>query len=156
MSTKRHYREYALTMKSEECEICGATENVVVHHIDGDRSNNSLDNLAPVCQEHHAKIHFAHDGVEEYTEKLPEELIRRPDRSVKERKAVSMNADAFQALSEFKREDESWSDFGWRMVSVLESGNGVQNDQPGKRTDEIADEIAEKTVDKMSQRLSLD
>lgn len=43
------------------CEICKSDRFLVVHHVDGDRKNNSQDNLIKVCRRCHAKIH----GLEE-------------------------------------------------------------------------------------------
>lgn len=65
------YRDLCFAEKGRECIICGATEDIVVHHIDGDRSNNSLSNLMPVCWSCHFSIHSGAEGYEEYTEKLP-------------------------------------------------------------------------------------
>lgn len=63
------YRERAIEKHGECCQVCGGTENVVVHHIDGDRSNNSIDNLVPLCSNHHDDVHAGYDTV-------PEEWIR--------------------------------------------------------------------------------
>lgn len=39
------------------CEICGTTESLVVHHIDENRGNNSLDNLITLCNKCHQQVH---------------------------------------------------------------------------------------------------
>lgn len=49
----------ALIMKRTECEKCGKTGRLDVHHIDGDYTNNSIDNLLVVCRSCHLKIHRA-------------------------------------------------------------------------------------------------
>lgn len=87
------YRPKCLAEKGEQCaiETCDAEENIQVHHIDGDRTNNTLENLIPVCKECHWKIHSEDkDELNEWTERLlpPEErghLIRRK-KLLKERK----------------------------------------------------------------------
>lgn len=72
------YRKRCLNAKGVTCELCplgeapDAPEDVIVHHIDGDRSNDDLDNLLPVCQSCHAKIHHGSSGYEELFEKLPD------------------------------------------------------------------------------------
>lgn len=56
-----NYRKNALEFKSHKCEICNYNENVaalVVHHIDRDRNNNSLDNLLVLCANCHAIEHY--------------------------------------------------------------------------------------------------
>ena len=48
------YRKMLLASgRVQECEVCKATENLHVHHIDGDHSNNVLENLTWVCVKCH-------------------------------------------------------------------------------------------------------
>jgi hypothetical protein len=49
------YRERALQFYGSECTLCGYNiEQVLqVHHRDGDRSNNAIDNLDVLCPTHH-------------------------------------------------------------------------------------------------------
>lgn len=39
--------------REEICAICGSTENMNIHHKDGDHSNNSLENLEFLCAKCH-------------------------------------------------------------------------------------------------------
>jgi len=64
------YRERCLEAKGEFCQICDDEKEIVVHHIDGDRENNDLDNLMPVCKSCHQRIHGGSAGYEEWYEKL--------------------------------------------------------------------------------------
>jgi len=64
------YREKAIEAHGEECTICGSRENIQIHHIDGDRSNDNLDNLVPVCRPHHYEIHSQNGELQEWTEKI--------------------------------------------------------------------------------------
>ena len=43
--------------KSGVCEICGSTRNLVVHHIDKDRTNADPGNLIILCKSCHAQVH---------------------------------------------------------------------------------------------------
>lgn len=68
-----HYREKCLREKGEECHICGADDNrdaLAVHHIDGDRANNDLENLVPLCYSCHLSIHNGAEGYEDWRERL--------------------------------------------------------------------------------------
>ena len=48
------YRRMLLaSRRTQECEVCKATENLHVHHIDGDHKNNVLENLTWVCVKCH-------------------------------------------------------------------------------------------------------
>jgi hypothetical protein len=76
--TNYKYRDKALAEYGEVCDICDCTENIVVHHIDGDRENHKIENLIPLCRGCHSKIHCSKeiDGeVEEYRSKLPETTL---------------------------------------------------------------------------------
>ena len=68
---KQDYRERCINKKGEKCEICGNGEKIEVHHIDGDRYNNVIENLIPVCHECHNKIHTrSSTKLERWTNKL--------------------------------------------------------------------------------------
>jgi hypothetical protein len=72
------YRDKCLQEKRDECHICGAVLDIVVHHIDNDPENNALENLLPVCEDCHIAIHRGDDRVREWTEKLkPDEETGR-------------------------------------------------------------------------------
>ena len=42
----------------KRCERCGANSSLCLHHIDGDRTNNSLENLLTVCAACHTRLHW--------------------------------------------------------------------------------------------------
>lgn len=69
--SKPDYRTLCFEEHGEGCELCGSTTSIVAHHIDGDRENNELDNLLPVCRSCHTSIHGG--GIEELSGKLPPE-----------------------------------------------------------------------------------
>lgn len=45
----------------EKCELCGSTKNLVVHHIDHNRRNNSKENLMVLCKKCHQEHHCVRD-----------------------------------------------------------------------------------------------
>jgi hypothetical protein len=55
------YREKCLSEKSRECVACGSTEDVVVHHKNGDRRDNSIENLVPMCEDCHTAVHSEYE-----------------------------------------------------------------------------------------------
>jgi hypothetical protein len=73
MEKPRGYREKCIAEYGEVCQNCEENVNVVVHHIDHDRTNNDLDNLIPLCATCHGKVHG--DPIEEgYLAELQDQL----------------------------------------------------------------------------------
>lgn len=44
-----------LILQKDSCELCGSTQNLDIHHIDGNWQNNNLDNLMCLCRSCHTK-----------------------------------------------------------------------------------------------------
>ena len=70
-----------IKLRGQKCECCGLTEwlnqpiNLEVHHKDGDRTNNSLDNLQLLCPNCHSYTPtFARKG--DKREKTEEEFVQ--------------------------------------------------------------------------------
>ncbi len=40
-----------------DCCICGKTQDVVVHHVDGIKEHNTLPNFVTLCRQHHSSLH---------------------------------------------------------------------------------------------------
>jgi len=64
------YREKCINNKGGICCICSEENNIDVHHIDGDRTNNQLKNLIPVCRYCHIGIHEARENYEHWYNRL--------------------------------------------------------------------------------------
>jgi len=122
--TSEDYRQKALEQYGERCKLCESTRNIRVHHIDGDRDNNELGNLIPVCSACHADIHtpervgMPHD---KYTNMLPsdallgvtdgdEELcirsvsIRQSQQEWIEESSINFSAFVRQQIDDYRRE----------------------------------------------------
>jgi len=52
-----NYRRKTFDEYGKECSNCGSTSSLEVHHLDGDRTNNSVENLLPLCRVCHRKLH---------------------------------------------------------------------------------------------------
>ena len=55
-SQKPKYK-YVLKNKPNKCENCGSKYNIIIHHKDKNRMNNSLKNLQILCQGCHMVLH---------------------------------------------------------------------------------------------------
>jgi hypothetical protein len=62
------YRRICFTHWKKECVICGFSCVVEVHHLDENKKNNAVENLIPLCPNHHRMIHTKKHG--EKTKKL--------------------------------------------------------------------------------------
>lgn len=62
-----NYNKLAFKNKINICNRCSSVENLLVHHIDHDRSNNELDNLEILCKRCHQKHHENRDSSGRYT-----------------------------------------------------------------------------------------
>jgi hypothetical protein len=60
----KEYRRIAFKAHGKHCAICGYDRVIDVHHLDGDRTNNSPENLIPLCRNHHAELHTNEFGDE--------------------------------------------------------------------------------------------
>lgn len=59
--TGETYRKMLLASgRKQECEVCKATGNLLVHHIDGNHKHNVLENLTWVCAKCHNVIKHKH------------------------------------------------------------------------------------------------
>jgi AbrB family looped-hinge helix DNA binding protein len=54
-------QQILLQLLGQECSSCGSTENLVLHHIDGNRENNDLRNITLLCKLCHEKTHGFRD-----------------------------------------------------------------------------------------------
>jgi len=77
------YRDVCIATSGDECVVCGDADEIVAHHVDGDRSNNDADNLVPMCPSCHRSVHQNSDGFEEWHAKLNEEAQREYSGNVK-------------------------------------------------------------------------
>ena len=51
------YRTRCFAVREHACIICGEDKIVEVHHYDEDHSNNDINNLVPLCPNHHQYFH---------------------------------------------------------------------------------------------------
>lgn len=52
-SYKTEYRAVCFTKYEHKCALCDWNKVVEVHHIDGNNKNHSIENLIPLCPNHH-------------------------------------------------------------------------------------------------------
>ena len=135
----RGYREKCIGAKGNDCTVCGDSP-VVVHHLDADRTNSDLDNLIPVCDSCHKKIHWGTDGYEDYHEQLPPRAQwgdADPDATT----SITLNAALGERLRDMKPPGASWDTF---ILGLLEDLTGPEQ---VSLTDDDVERITEQLGD---------
>jgi len=134
MTTKgKSYRDRALSEYGEQCSECGETENIEVHHLNGDRTDNSLDNLLPLCRDCHAKVHGPGlNGLEEQL--LP--LGERPHiKNGEARKNIKIDAELYEELRKRKNNIQpptTWDGFiEFELIPAYDEAAGYSTDGQG-------------------------
>jgi hypothetical protein len=51
------YRTTCFAYHKKQCVVCGEDKIVSVHHMNEDRTDNSPENLIPLCPTHHQYFH---------------------------------------------------------------------------------------------------
>lgn len=142
------YRERCLDEKGRECVVCGDGDDIVVHHIDGNRENNALSNLVPVCTTHHSQIHHSESDA---VEKFRRQLADGDSLSGKTTMSVSKSVKEFLRL--YKRDDETWDDILLRSISGLSSESEGGQRLTHAEVDDIAEVVSERAADKIEARM---
>ena len=62
------YRKICFSKWKKECIICGFDKVVDVHHLDHNNKNNDINNLVPLCPNHHMMLHTTKYNKEVVTE----------------------------------------------------------------------------------------
>lgn len=77
------YRSTCFLHHKKECIICGEKNVVAVHHFDHNHSNNSPENLIPMCPTHHQYMHSQYaiiliEQVKKYVENFKNRGVGQP------------------------------------------------------------------------------
>lgn len=147
------YRQKCFESKGETCDYCNCEGNLVVHHLDGNRQNNCLDNLVPLCASCHKKAHAGHEHLEKYWEELPPQMVSHKNGR---QTTVSIYSPTKDILANHKNPYETWDDFLLRVVEMMNSGGEVIEAKDGDESlEEILDtqrELNEK-IDRLPDRI---
>lgn len=138
---KRSYRARALAHYGEECSVCGDTENILVHHRDGDRSNNELSNLIPLCEGCHGKVHGRSDEVPE----LVRELGYKPRSS--EKTNVRISSELADKLYEIKGRSTSYEDVIWDALARIGELEEQAKAEPPSETEPVTEPVNDNSDD---------
>lgn len=65
------YRRICFSKWEKKCVICGFDKVVDVHHFDYNKKNNDVNNLIPLCPNHHMMLH-----TKQYNEEVVSEIVR--------------------------------------------------------------------------------
>jgi len=97
--SESEYREACFDAHGRECAECGVTDNLEVHHRNGDRTDNEPENLLVLCNRHHSQLHQS--GLNGWEDEL---------KPTSERAHIDESTTHFQ----FTVSDDVWED--WKMT----------------------------------------
>jgi len=106
-----NYRQRAIEEHGEECGVCADSDGVQVHHIDGDRGNNDIENLIPLCRDCHSTVHSvaAHSSGTQL-QQLAAELKPREQREGEPGEYTRISVSIPNDMAERLHEDLSYGD----------------------------------------------
>lgn len=114
------YRRKCFEEYEERCFLCGDDHNIEVHHIDGDRSNNDVDNLMPICPDCHNIVHNRSDPqFSEWTD-----LVYQPTQTPED-KLVTHALNRLSELTQFADGPELTLALGGDTALSKEYGNSL-------------------------------
>jgi len=67
---KQNYKQKCYDKYGKDCFFCNDKKSNIIHFIDGNRSNTSINNIRPSCSECYAKIHDTSEDYVKWTLKL--------------------------------------------------------------------------------------
>jgi len=117
MMTSRNYRKKAFEQYEKVCKSCGTDTDIVVHHVDGDRRNNDINNLMPLCERCHKSVHTTYAAPRnEFVSELRDKVSRQ--KGIKTIK-VMVDKNTHEKLKEVKGERS------WKKAVINEFGVGA-------------------------------
>ena len=114
----------ALDRAEGRCELCGVTENLVIHHNNG--FSNELEDLVVCCKKCHAKLEKFQSNSKTFPIEIEEEIKKDLDTDIEnERKNESAFVHSFDTESNDLSTDLSTAEEKKRKVMGGELGKGV-------------------------------
>lgn len=95
------------------CVICGSEDDLHVHHVDRDKSNNDPSNLVTLCQRDHMRVHYSGELLLEIqAETHPWRVEKIPDLNPRDQLDGTMVevAEILEAVVKEETYDEGWAD----------------------------------------------
>jgi hypothetical protein len=124
---ERGYRYRCLREKEHRCVGCGVEDGLVVHHINGDRDDNRLENLIPVCRGCHSKIHTGNslpDDLQEYQDELPPDSknwMRRGSSSDSRKTTIEVHEETWKMLNRRKEPGQTFDEVIQELGAQVEA-----------------------------------
>jgi hypothetical protein len=127
--------------------VCGAVEDIVVHHRDGDRGNNAIENLIPLCETCHGKVHGRSDDVPELVRDLGYRPTGDGDTTLRIREELA------DELYSRKSRGESYEDVIWRLIDPAEGGKAEADRDDDREVPHTPDAVETPDVDDVRTQL---
>lgn len=106
------YHQKGLEHHGAECAVCGDPEDVI-HHRDGDRTNDAISNLIPLCYACHQKIHGG-NAKNDGAKRLVRELGKIPRNG--KHTSISVSHGLADELHGLKSRGKTYEDVIWWLI----------------------------------------
>jgi len=156
------YREKCLNRKGEFCMLCGRTEKIQVHHVDGDRANDDIVNLIAVCSDCHNNIHGDNLRYEMWRAALRDfstaERSRRHSGRMKKKVTIKLDPTRLQKIDSYAERKSisrtsvfraALSEYSFSESGIDEEKHSVSDEQQQASTEHL-----EQRVDELKSELN--
>ena len=141
MAKAHNYRSACFSEHGRACVVCGSDDDVVAHHVNGDRSDHSVENLRPVCTSCHANIH--HGNITQWSEQLRKfSLYRHASDGPMEQITVRIPEDVLEQIED-EAEEDPYVDSRSEYIRKLIEGRHDPDAEAERLREEAADLEAE-------------
>lgn len=113
-SAVKLYRDLAIRFLGAACKICGKTEDLVIHHKNGNASNDNIENLIVLCKACHKKKHTDLRNAEfNKNEKEQVKNMGKPEAPPCPKGCKNKFGRAFKTHRLYIRHKNGWRAVGW-------------------------------------------
>lgn len=82
ISHRSTFHRLAREFRESSCATCGSTENLDVHHKDGNYKNNDPSNLETLCHSCHMKLHWRRGDLKPQLQNLMRGTEKNPSKAM--------------------------------------------------------------------------
>lgn len=134
------YRSKCFEAHGDRCFVCDK-EADVAHHINGNRTNHDVDNLAPLCYSCHQRIHSSNVDVPEWEQEPPS--IAPPGKIENSNDTtITISEWSKEKLDKYRADGVTWSEYTlWLLQQAVEDGPRNKGGSSIPASDEVRERL---------------